>query len=210
MGPSGCGKSTILRLISGLDIPDDPTTFSLHADSIIGYVFQESNLLPWLTVFDNIFLPLRLSGHSRASCVSQVRDMLERVYLPDCELSYPYELSGGMAMRVSIARALITRPTILLLDEPFASLDEITRFRLNDLLLDLHSQYNFTLVLVTHSIFESAYLSDRVAMLSPCPGRVCEDIDLSGVRDCNHRSSSLYGEHCSLLSSSLSRIMGSF
>lgn len=182
LGPSGCGKSTVLRLIADLV---SPTSGALDwrgakpdfAD--IGFVFQDPTLLPWANVFDNVWLPLRLRGVSRASAAPAVAAMLERVHLNGFETAVPRELSGGMKMRVSIARALMTRPRLLLMDEPFAALDEITRFKLNNDLLDLWEDERFTTVFVTHSVFESVFLSQRVVVMTPRPGRVFDEIKIN-------------------------------
>ena len=140
LGPSGCGKSTLLRLIAGLDTPTRGTVHrpsEAHTLNKVGYVFQAPTLMPWASVFDNVWLPLRLQGRSRAQCEEDVRAALAQVDLGDFVDAYPAELSGGMQMRVSIARALVTRPAILLMDEPFAALDLNTRHRINDDLLNL-------------------------------------------------------------------------
>jgi NitT/TauT family transport system ATP-binding protein len=178
LGPSGCGKSTVLRLIAGLTTPTSGTLDWRKAlgEDCVGFVFQEPTLLPWADVFDNVWLPLRLRGRSRAEAASAVGTLLERVRLTGFEKAMPRELSGGMKMRVSIARALVTKPRLLLMDEPFAALDEITRFRLNDDLLDLWQEEHFTVVFVTHSVFESVFLSSRIAVMAARPGRVFEEI----------------------------------
>ena len=171
LGPSGCGKSTALRLISGLATPTTGALDWCGDDFIgmpsIGFVFQEPTLLPWASVYDNVWLPLRLKGVSRAQAAPAITKLLERVHLAGFQRAVPRELSGGMKMRVSIARALITKPRVLLMDEPFAALDEITRFQLNDDLLELWQGERFTVVFVTHSVFESVFLSNR----NRCDGR---------------------------------------
>lgn len=181
LGPSGCGKSTVLRLIADLA---SPTTGTLSwrgqrsGPADVGFVFQEPTLLPWASVFDNVWLPLRLRGMSRAEATPAVEAMLERVHLTGFESAVPRELSGGMKMRVSIARALVTKPRLLLMDEPFAALDEITRFKLNNDLLELWQDERFTAVFVTHSVFESVFLSNRVVVMAARPGRVHEEVDI--------------------------------
>jgi len=182
LGPSGCGKSTALRLIAGLGQPSDgrlstPRTGN-RKDQSIGFVFQEPTLMPWADVFDNVWLPLRLAGQSRHAARDQVREALRMVGLEKFARSYPRELSGGMKMRVSIARALVTQPKLLLMDEPFAALDEITRQKLNDDILRLWEKFGWTVIFVTHSVFEATYLSSRVVVMAPRPGRVVSDRQL--------------------------------
>jgi NitT/TauT family transport system ATP-binding protein len=177
LGPSGCGKSTILRLIAGLASPSEgEIMWSDGSRREIGFVFQDPTLMPWANVFANVYLPLRLAGISRPDARPRVETMLARVGLGGFERAYPRELSGGMRMRVSLARALVAGAPLLLLDEPFAALDEITRFALNDDLLDLQRELETTIVFVTHSVFESVYLSQRIAIMSPRPGRIAGEI----------------------------------
>ena len=177
LGPSGCGKSTALRLIAGLSVPTRGTLdWQVTGRSSIGFVFQEPTLLPWASVFDNVWLPLRLKGLSRKAAEGRIRDVLDRVHLNGFEGAVPRELSGGMKMRVSIARALVTRPSVLLMDEPFASLDEITRFKLNAELLELREDRRLTVLFVTHSVFESAFLSSRIVVMAARPGRVHSEV----------------------------------
>ena len=202
LGPSGCGKSTALRIIAGLGEPTSGTigwpTSPLdakgrpHGD--IGFVFQDATLMPWATVFGNVHLPLKLQGLGKSAARPRVLEMLDAVGLGDFADAYPRELSGGMKMRVSIARALVTRPKLLLLDEPFAALDEITRQKLNDDVLRIWRQSGVTVVFVTHSVFESAYLSSRIVVMKARPGQVHTDITLgsSGERAPNYRSSEEY------------------
>src|SRR5581483_7226195 len=179
LGPSGCGKSTALRIIAGLSEPSTGTmrwSAGGEARGNIGFVFQEPTLMPWATVFDNVFLPLKLAGASRAGAQARIMETLVRVGLADFAHAYPRELSGGMRMRVSIARALVTAPRLLLMDEPFAALDEITRFRLNDDLIKLWRELRMTVVFVTHSVFESVYLSSRIVVMTGRPGRVSSEV----------------------------------
>lgn len=178
LGPSGCGKSTALRLIAGL-MP--PTVGRIEweggqgADDL-GVVFQEPTLMPWATVSKNVWLPFRLRGHSYRSVKDKIEDALAMVGLEKFGDAYPRELSGGMKMRVSIARALVTNPRLILMDEPFAALDEITRQKLNDDLLQLKAQIGATVIFVTHSVFESVFLSDRILVMAARPGRVVREI----------------------------------
>jgi NitT/TauT family transport system ATP-binding protein len=201
LGPSGCGKSTALRIIAGLSTP---TTGLLdwrggnQRRSDIGFVFQEPTLLPWASVFDNVWLPLRLRGISRQKATPAVRAMIERVHLTGFENAMPRELSGGMKMRVSIARGLVTKPRLLLMDEPFAALDEITRFKLNNDLLELWQDERFTVVFVTHSVFESAFLSNRIVVMAARPGRVFGEISVDAAypRTDTFRTSPEYAALC--------------
>ncbi len=196
LGPSGCGKSTILRLVARLDTPTEGDIRVDAAGNDVGFVFQEPTLMPWARVFDNVWLPLRLNGLTRKAAEERVMDALESVGLADFRDAYPRELSGGMKMRVSIARALATDPAILLMDEPFAALDEITRFRLNDDLLRLWEARNWTVLFVTHSVFESVYLSTRIAVMTGRPGRISAEVtvDEPSPRTEAFRTSARYGE----------------
>jgi NitT/TauT family transport system ATP-binding protein len=184
LGPSGCGKSTLLRIIAGLgepsagtvEWPSAPHSAGGRPEPDLGFVFQDPTLMPWATALKNVMLPLTLAGVARAESEGRAAEMLALVGLKGFEKSYPRELSGGMKMRVSIARALVTHPRILLMDEPFAALDEITRHRLNDDLLSLWWQNRFTAVFVSHSVFESVYLSQRIVVMAARPGRVMADL----------------------------------
>lgn len=193
LGPSGCGKSTVLRLIAGLTEPSAGAI--VWADEAarknIGFVFQDPTLLPWASVFDNVFLPLRLAGESRAGSRELVMEALERVGLADFARALPRELSGGMKMRCAIARAFITRPSLVLMDEPFAALDEVTRCKLNEGLVTLKERLGATIVFVTHSIFESAFVSTRMVVMSRPRGAIVEEIrvDPSLARDDDYRMS---------------------
>jgi NitT/TauT family transport system ATP-binding protein len=180
LGPSGCGKSTLLRLIAGLDQPDHGT---LHWDAgappapgEVGYVFQDATLLPWASAEDNVWLPLRLRGIARDAARSEIDSALSRVGLGGFESARPAQLSGGMRMRVSIARALVTKPRLLLMDEPFAALDEFTRHRLQEDLLTLWRSIGCTIVFVTHSIYEAAFLAQRIILMTPRPGQIGQEI----------------------------------
>lgn len=179
VGPSGCGKSTALRIIADLIAPTTGGVAWPGGKPEIGFVFQEPTLMPWRTVFGNAQLPLQLKGIARAEAEARSRSALARVGLGDFEKAYPRELSGGMKMRVSIARAIAAKPKLLLMDEPFAALDELTRQSLNDDLLKLAREDGITVIFVTHSVYESAYLSDRVVVMTPRPGRVTADIAIA-------------------------------
>ena len=213
LGPSGCGKSTVLRIIAGLgdttsgsvEWPDATPHAVTRQHQELGFVFQEPTLMPWATVFSNVWLPLRLNRVSRAAARDRVMEALTMVGLERVAGSYPRQLSGGMKMRVSIARALITRPKLLLMDEPFAALDEITRFKLNDDLLNLWEKFGWTVVFVTHSVFESVYLSKRIVVMAARPGRVVEDleIDAPSPRGAGFRTSVQYNEYCRRTSNAL-------
>lgn len=183
LGPSGCGKSTLLRMIAGLDEPDGgeitvgPAGAGVGPSSgaRCGFVFQEAHLLPWRTVIDNVALPLELMGHPRVQARIEAREAVARVGLAEAMDKHPNELSGGMKMRVSVARALVTRPSLLLLDEPFAALDENTRHRLQEQLRFLWESLRMTVVFVTHSVSEAIYLSNRSLVFSRRPARVVLD-----------------------------------
>jgi NitT/TauT family transport system ATP-binding protein len=183
LGPSGCGKSTLLRIIAGLLQPDEGTIGWGDGRPELGFVFQEPTLMPWADALTNARLPLDLKRMDRALADAQASEALARVGLKGFEHAYPRELSGGMKMRVSIARALAAKPRLLLLDEPFAALDEITRNALGDDLLRLWREDGLTVLFVTHSVSESSYLSQRVLVMTPRPGRVDANIILPSGRD---------------------------
>jgi NitT/TauT family transport system ATP-binding protein len=210
-GPSGCGKSTLLRLIAGLGSTTGGTiewAKGAHGGTgrerpDLGFVFQEPTLMPWATVFNNVYLPLKLTGMRRRDARPKIEEALATGGLERFA-----QLSGGMKMRVSIARALVTRARVLLLDEPFAALDEITRFRLNNDLLARWQRQHWTVVFVTHSVFESVYLSQRVAVMRTHPGRVASEIIVSAPypRDESFRTSSIYNDFCCATSLELTRV----
>ena len=183
LGPSGCGKSTALRLAAGLLTPDAGRVEYPDEKPEIGFVFQEPTLMPWADALTNARLPLDLKHVSRGEADHRAAAALARVGLKGFEHVYPRELSGGMKMRVSIARALAAQPKLLLLDEPFAALDEITRNSLGDDLLKLWREDGLTVLFVTHSVSESSYLSQRVLVMTPRPGRIINDLALSPGRD---------------------------
>jgi NitT/TauT family transport system ATP-binding protein len=213
LGPSGCGKSTLLKMIAGLAVPTagsiDWPQSAYDAEGspepALSFVFQEPTLLPWRTAADNVHLPLLLSGVGKKEAADRVCEALSQVRLSAFADRYPRQLSGGMKMRVSIARALVTRPRILLMDEPFAALDEITRGRLNDELLELFARRRLTVVFVTHSVYESVYLSSRIVVMSSRPGRIVSEIpvDVPYPRTEEYRTSPLYNERCRLASAAL-------
>ena len=213
VGPSGCGKSTALRLIAGLSSPTSGTvevarrSTQARAGHSIGFVFQEPTLMPWARVRDNVRLPLKLEKVPAAQADARVADALTQVGLAEFAAAYPRELSGGMKMRVSLARALVTDPDILLMDEPFAALDEITRFRLNDDLLSLWRGLRKTVIFVTHSVFESVFLSQRVIVMTARPGRIGAEfrIDPAEPRGEEFRTSAGYVAHCRSVSAALAR-----
>ncbi|HAR31791.1 MAG TPA: nitrate/sulfonate/bicarbonate ABC transporter ATP-binding protein [Gammaproteobacteria bacterium] len=167
LGPSGCGKTTLLRLLMGIEAPTSGTLVVEESlRSRLAYVFQEPRLVPWRTTLENVLLPFELTGSLTAETRELAVARLRELGLGERLAHFPRELSGGMQMRVALARALVTRPRVLLLDEPFAALDERTRFRLEDLLLELRAEYDLQYVFVTHSIAEAVYLGDRVLLLN--------------------------------------------
>lgn len=217
LGPSGCGKSTALRMIAGLgehsrgEIDWPTARYDARGKPIreIGFVFQEPTLMPWATVFDNVYLPLMLKDIPRAEAVDRVNNTLDMVGLLAFANSHPRELSGGMKMRVSIARALVTQPKLLLMDEPFAALDEITRSKLNNDLLDIWQRAQCTVVFVTHSIYESVYLSNRIVVLAARPGRMIGElaVDTPYPRTNDFRLTPEYIAHCRAVSDMLDLAM---
>jgi len=209
LGPSGCGKSTVLRLVAGLgEVSGGRIEWpngNGRARGDIGFVFQDPTLMPWATVSANVLLPLKLRGVPADEGKARAREAIGLVGLDGFERAYPRQLSGGMKMRVSIARALVTRPRLLLMDEPFASLDEITRFKLDNDLLQLWARQRWTVVFVTHSVYESVYLSTRIAVMTARPGRTASEvvIDAPTPRDEAFRTSPLYNEYCRQVSARL-------
>jgi NitT/TauT family transport system ATP-binding protein len=213
LGPSGCGKSTLLKIIAALaapssgsiDWPRSPCGAAARAEPALGFVFQEPTLLPWRTAAENVRLPLQLAGVNELEARERVRESLALVGLSAFADVHPRQLSGGMKMRVSIARALVTQPKILLMDEPFAALDEITRNKLNDDLLELFAHQRLTVIFVTHSVYESVYLSSRIVVMSSRPGRVTVEIpvEMSYPRGEEFRTSAAYNERCRLVSAAL-------
>lgn len=216
LGPSGCGKSTALRLVAGLtrissgtlEWPQRPPPAA--GQRALGFVFQEPTLMPWAKVFDNVWLPLKLAGVSRDAAAPVIQQVLEMVGLSRFADVYPRELSGGMKMRVSIARALVTQPRLLLMDEPFAALDEMTRIKLNNDLLAIWREHRFSVIFVTHSVYESVYLSSRIVVMAARPGRVIEQItvDEPYPRGEEFRTSSRYNQHCVAVQRSLHGALG--
>ncbi len=184
LGPSGCGKSTLLKLVSGLS-PASGGTLQVNgmtpenAREMMSFIFQDATLLPWRTVERNVGLGLELEYAAKDLRKQRVAQMLQLVGLDHVAHRYPRQLSGGMKMRVSIARALVSRPRILLLDEPFAALDEMTRDRLNEELLRLFDEQKWTVLFVTHSVAEAVFLSSRVVILAPHPGRVAHQVEVN-------------------------------
>jgi NitT/TauT family transport system ATP-binding protein len=204
VGASGCGKSTVLRLISGLS---QPTKGSVELGGELGgelarlrlaYVFQEPALMPWATVQENVYLPLKLQGMTQRQAAEAIAAVIHLVNLQGFESYYPRQLSGGMKMRVSIARALVTEPELLLMDEPFGALDEMTRSKLNHDLLDLWVQKRWTVVFVTHNLYEAVYLSNRVVVMAAHPGRVVADLAIAAdyPRSEAFRTSDVCNQYC--------------
>jgi NitT/TauT family transport system ATP-binding protein len=211
LGPSGCGKSTALRLIAGLNAPTSGTVrvsrpaVEVSGRHSVGFVFQEPTLMPWASVRENVRLPLKLAHLRPAEADARIDAALAQMGLTEFADAYPRELSGGMKMRASLARALVTDPDILLMDEPFAALDEITRFRLNNDLLALWRNLRKTVIFVTHSVFESVYLSQRVIVMTSRPGRLSAEIAIATTapRTEDFRTSVDYAAFCREVSKAL-------
>ncbi|MET0789972.1 MAG: ABC transporter ATP-binding protein [Polyangiaceae bacterium] len=205
LGPSGCGKSTLLRFVSGLEAPSAGSVSLSGADNAAGaklaFVFQDAQLLPWRSVLDNVALPLELQGLSRAAARERARGPLAEVELSDVHERFPDQLSGGMRMRVSIARALVTEPGVLLLDEPFAALDELTRQRLDERLRQLWLDRRMTVIFVTHALAEAAFLAERALVMSRRPGRIVLDhhLDLPDERNFELRNEVRFVEQTAVL-----------
>ncbi|MEM9807554.1 MAG: ABC transporter ATP-binding protein [Cyanobacteria bacterium P01_D01_bin.56] len=212
VGPSGCGKSTVLRLVAGLGKPTGGSLdWQAPSDQQqLAFVFQDAALMPWASVVDNIYLPLKLKGHSLRSVRTQIQEVINTVDLGGCEQSYPRQLSGGMKMRVSIARALVTKPQVLLMDEPFGALDEMTRSRLNSDLLHLWEEKHWTVLFVTHNIYEAVYLSTRVVVMAARPGRVVANIPIEAPypRTNQFRTSPQFNHYCREIMTALSEVEG--
>jgi NitT/TauT family transport system ATP-binding protein len=218
LGPSGCGKSTLLKMVAGLLGPSDgrlllwrkPVAEVESTGHRLSFVFQEATLMPWASVMANVRLPLDLAGVPRPEAEARVRAALLLVGLEKFETNLPRELSGGMQMRVSIARGLVTEPTLLLMDEPFGALDEITRNRLDAELLDLWRGKKLTVIFVTHSIYEAVYLSNRVIVMAARPGRIVEEvrIDEPYPRGPDFRVSTSFSQYAKRLQDSLLRASG--
>jgi len=201
VGPSGCGKSTLLKMIAGL-IPRTSGDITIngmtpdHAREVTSFVFQDATLLPWRTVEKNVALALELEDRPREEREATTAKLLSLVGLTEAAKRYPRELSGGMKMRVSIARALATRPRLLLMDEPFAALDEMTRDHMNEELLRLREEQSWTVVFVTHSVAEAVFLSTRIVVLAPHPGRIAHivEVDLPYPRTAETRDTKAFDE----------------
>ena len=215
LGPSGCGKSTLLKMMAGLLAPSDgrillwrkPVEQVEASGHRLSFVFQDATLMPWARVMGNVRLPLDLAGVPREQAEARVRSALQMVGLAKFESHLPRELSGGMQMRVSIARGLVTEPQLLLMDEPFAALDEITRHRLDSDLLDLWQGNKLTVVFVTHSIYEAVYLSNRVVVMAARPGRIVDEvrIDEPYPRGPDFRVSTRFSQYAKRLQDALLR-----
>ena len=213
LGPSGCGKSTVLRLVARLETPTagrvDAPAWRTPERARTAFVFQDATLLPWADVFDNVWLPLRLAGMSRQEATPRIETLLGQLGLADVAHARPTELSGGMKMRAAVARARITDPDVLLMDEPFAALDEITRQRLNADLLSGWQAAPMAVMFVTHSVFEAVFLSQRVIVMGARPGRVIDTVavDEPYPRAPAFRTSARYADLCRRLSASLETAM---
>ncbi len=211
LGPSGCGKSTLLRLAAGLEAPTAGRLAWAEGHKPgageIGYVFQDATLLPWTDAAENVYLPLRLKGVSRAAAAPAIAAALAQVGLTEFSKARPRALSGGMKMRVAIARALVGAPKLLLMDEPFAALDEFTRHKLQEDLHALWRQQAATIVFVTHSIYEAAFLASRILVMSPRPGRIAAEIATNVPPAPDRRASPAYLALTAQISATLRAVM---
>ena len=205
LGPSGCGKSTLLRMIARLSATNGGRIVTQPEQFQAAFVFQDAHLLPWRTTLDNTVLPLELLGVKRVERYAKARAVLAQVGLSEAETRYPAQLSGGMRMRVSLARALVTEPRLLLMDEPFAALDEITRFNLEVRLRDLWQRRGMTVIFVTHSISEAAFLANRAVVMTRRKGGIKLDrrMDLPAERTNDLRSDARLGHEMKLLMSAM-------
>lgn len=208
VGPSGCGKSTLLRIIAGLTSLSSGTLHwqNSRQSNQLAFVFQDAALMPWATVWQNVYLPLKLAGVPQKKAQEKIQEALELVQLNQVSQSYPRQLSGGMKMRVSIARSLVNNPQVLLMDEPFGALDDITRTQLNDELLNLWNQKRWTIVFVTHNIYEAVYLSHRAIVMGTAPGRIVAEIPIHKPypRDASFRGAIAYTEYYQQVATALS------
>jgi NitT/TauT family transport system ATP-binding protein len=203
VGASGCGKSTLLKIVAGLLAPHRGTLL-WQQESRLSFVFQEPALMPWARTIDNVALPLKLAGSPQAR--TRAQQALELVGLPDWDRAYPHQLSGGMKMRVSIARALVTQPQVMLMDEPFGALDDLTRHKLNYELTALSVQQAWTTIFVTHNIGEAVYLADRVLIMAAQPGRIMGEVKIPVAQPrTDFRYSAEHSEYCRLVSEQLSQ-----
>jgi NitT/TauT family transport system ATP-binding protein len=214
VGPSGCGKTSILKIMCGLIRPSSgsinwPTSNfqnSPENPANLSFVFQEPNLLPWMNVYENVKMPLKILKEDSYSADEKIYEIIDLVGLKGFEGYYPKQLSGGMSMRVSIARALVTQPKVLLMDEPFSALDENRRFELSQEILKIKKEKNLTVIYVTHSIYESVYLSDRIYVMQSHPGRIFEELDFSGIdKNEDYRFTPEFYEQAKVVSDSLKR-----
>lgn len=209
VGPSGCGKSTALRLLAGLEAPTTGAVTRTAGRGETSVVFQAPTLMPWATVLANVALPLILAGVAKPEAEARAREALGRVRLKDTDLARPAQLSGGMAMRVSLARALVTEPRLLMLDEPFAALDEITRRALADDIHLLWAAARPAVVFVTHNVEEAVYMATRVVVMSPGPGRIALDTPIPGhlPRPDGHRVTQPFRDTVEQVSDALQQAM---
>ena len=214
VGPSGCGKTSLLKMMCGLIKPTAgriswPTSNfqnSPENPANLSYVFQEPNLLPWMNVYENIKLPLKIVKEDNYSADEKIYEIINLVGLKGFEGYYPKQLSGGMSMRVSIARALVTQPKVLLMDEPFSALDETRRFELSQEILKIKKEKSLTVIYVTHSLYESVYLSDRIYVMQSHPGKIFEEFDFSGIeKNEDYRFTPEFFEQAKVVSDSLQR-----